>query len=560
MSKTRAPITIDATLPEKTAGIGHGAYEGADRGSRELASWRPRATSADALINDGRAKVTMDSRARDLLRNDGQVAGAATLQKDSIVGSQYRLNSQPAQGVLERMFPGLGFTEDWAEQFQRETEELFTLYAESIDSWIDVQRTWSFTGMIRMAVGCYFAGGEALLTCNWMRGAGRPFATAFQLVDCDRLSNPNGVADDRFLRNGVVLDRNAAPTSVWIRDAHPGDMLRGQDLHSWTNRPIYKSWGRHHTILLRNLQRPEQTRGVADMVTVLKETRMAAQFHETTLANAIANASFAATIESELPPEMAARMIGAENAGKDIMDPAVAMLSAISEYTRGGQSIQLGGVKIPTLFPGTKLKMLPAGTVGGVGDAFEASLLRKIAAGLGVSYEELTRDFSKTNYSSFRAAANQTQRSVTARKREVADYVANAIYRNWLEEAIDLRMIPSLEPMLAKVPDLFYRPLVRDALAAATWIGASRGQVDEMKETQAAVMRIKSGLSTYEIETARLGVDFREVFRQRAREKRLAESYGLDFALDVKKPGTVTGIEAQTNNQQEANNADADDE
>lgn len=558
MSKPRAPITIDTSRPEQNAGVGHGAYEGADQTSRELASWRPRAASADALINDGRTKITMDSRGRDLLRNDGQVAGASTLQKDSIVGSQYRLNAQPAQGVLARMFPDLGFTEEWAEQFQVEVEELFTLYAESIDSWIDVQRQWSFTGLVRMAVGCYFAGGEALFTCNWMRGGGRPFSTAFQLVDCDRLSNPNDVADTRFLRNGVVLDRNGAPTSVWIRDAHPGDMLRGQNLYSWTNRPVYKAWGRHHTILLRNLQRPEQTRGVADMVTVLKETRMASRFHETTLANAIANASFAATIESELPPEMAARMIGAENDGGGMMDPAKAMLAAIAEYTRGGQNIQLGGVKIPTLFPGTKLNLRPAGSIGGVGEGFEASLLRKVAAGLGVSYEELTRDFTKTNYSSFRAAANQTQRSVASRKREVADYVANAMFRNWLEEAIDLRMIPSLEPMLAKVPDLFYRPLVRDALAAATWIGASRGQVDEMKETQAAVMRIKAGLSTYEIETARLGIDFREVFRQRAREKRLAESYDLDFDMEAKKPGTVTGIEAKNNNKQGA--ADADDE
>lgn len=544
MSKTRAPVTIDVSLPEKNAGVGHGAYEGADRSSRELASWRPRTTSADALINDGRAKTTMDSRGRDLLRNDGQISGASTTHKDSIVGSQYRLNSQPSQGVLDRMFPGLGFSEDWAEQYQQEVEELFNLYAESIDSWIDVQRTWSFTGLIRMAVGCYFAGGEALFTCNWMRGGGRPFSTAFQIVDCDRLSNPNDTADNRFLRNGVVLNRDAAPVSVWIRDAHPGDMLRGQNLHSWTNRPIYKAWGRHHTILLRNLQRPEQTRGVADMVSVLKETRMASQFHETTLANAIANASFAATIESELPPEMAARMIGAENDGKDMMDPAMAMLSAISEYTRGGQSIKLGGVKIPTLFPGTKLKMQPAGTIGGVGEGFEASLLRKVAAGLGVSYEELTRDFTKTNYSSFRAAANQTQRFTTSRKREVADYVANAMFRNWLEEAIDLRMLPSLNPMLDKVPDLFYRPLVRDALSAATWIGASRGQVDEMKETQAAVMRIKAGLSTHEIESARLGVDFREVFRQLAREKRLSESYGLEFDLGAKKPGTITNLDA----------------
>jgi len=41
-----------------------------------------------------------------------------------------------------------------------------------------------------------------------------------------------------------------------------------------------------------------------------------------------------------------------------------------------------------------------ARTPGGVGTDNEVSMLRHIAAGLGLSYEELARDFSKTNYSS----------------------------------------------------------------------------------------------------------------------------------------------------------------
>ena len=554
-------ITVVGEPVEKQAGLGGGAYEGAERLSRELATWKPRIISADAAVNDGNAKLVMDARGRDLVRNSGPILGASYVHKDSIVGAQYRVNLNPAYDTLRRANPGMKFDEVWAEEFQAEVEELFQLYAESMDNWIDVQRTFSFTGLIRMGVGCYFGGGEVLMTCNWMRGSGRPFSSAFQLVDCDRLSNPNDIADNKFLRRGVVLNRDGAPQSVWIRSGYANDTLRaGTDSLRWENRPIYKQWGRLHTLLIRNLQRPEQTRGVADMVAVLKETRMANRFHETTLANAIVNASYAAAIESELPPEMTADMLG----GGNRTTAAQSLLASIAEYARGGKNIELDGVKIPHLFPGTKLKMYPAGTVGGVGTNFEESLFRWISAGLGVSYEELSHDFTKTNYSGARAAANNTLRFTSSRKREVADGMANAIFRNWFEEALDAGAITTMNPMLRKNPDLFYDGMNREALCRCTWIGASRGQVDETKETQAAIMRINAGLSTYEIECARLGYDFRDVYRQQSREKRLREEAGLSFDTTPKKPGTVTsqkntnaGDENQNNETEDNEDADA---
>lgn len=548
-------VSVSGAPLEKTAAIGMGGFDGADTATREMASWRPRNLSADASINDGGAKQIMDSRGRDLLRNNGPIQGASYVHKDSIVGAQYRLNLSPDYGTLRRLNPGLKFDEVWAEEFQEEVESLFNLYAESIDNWIDVQRSLSFTGLIRMMVGTYFAGGEVLATCNWMRSTGRPFSTAFQLVDCDRLSNPHDVSDTKFLRRGVVLNRDAAPTGVWIRDAYPNDGMRSNgENYSWTHRPMYKQWGRLHTLLIRNLQRPEQTRGVADMVAVLKESRMANKFHDTTLANAIANASFAATIESELPAEMVQDMLGANNDGR--VTAAQTLMQAMAEYARGSKNMEIDGTKVVHLFPGSKLNMTPAGTVGGVGTGFEESLFRFISAGLGISYEELTHDFTKTNYSSARAAANNTQRFTVARKREVADMGANAMFRNWFEEALDMGIVSTMVPMLRKSPDLFYQSLNRDALCRATWIGASRGQVDEMKETQAAIMRINAGLSTYEIESARLGNDFREVFRQRSREKKLQEEYGLSFDTAPVKPGTVTSM--QNNSQQNNDNGDGD--
>ncbi|MGH9929509.1 MAG: phage portal protein, partial [Pyrinomonadaceae bacterium] len=71
-----------------------------------------------------------------------------------------------------------------------------------------------------------------------------------------------------------------------------------------------------------------------------------------------------------------------------------------------------------------------------------------------------------------------------------------------------------------------------DAYSACEWIGASRGQIDELKETQAAVLRIRNNLSTYEDEMARLGKDWRQALRQRKREQDMLKEFGLVLEAD----------------------------
>jgi capsid protein len=78
---------------------------------------------------------------------------------------------------------------------------------------------------------------------------------------------------------------------------------------------------------------------------------------------------------------------------------------------------------------------------------------------------------------------------------------------------------------------------MREALCSCDWIGASRGQIDELKETQAAVMRINSGLSTWEEESAKLGKDYRKVFKQQSRERRMQKDLDLAFTQEATKPG-----------------------
>ncbi|TXP01160.1 phage portal protein, partial [Escherichia coli] len=83
-------------------------------------------------------------------------------------------------------------------------------------------------------------------------------------------------------------------------------------------------------------------------------------------------------------------------------------------------SVTLGGVKIPHLFPGDDLKLQTAQDSDNGFSALEQALLRYIAAGLGVSYEQLSRDYSKVSYSSARASANESWRYFMGRRKFIA--------------------------------------------------------------------------------------------------------------------------------------------
>lgn len=491
-----------------------GAFEGADRFDRDLALWMPALNSADSDILPD--KDTVDARVRDMLRNDAYVQSGQALHRDNIVGSMFVLNSKPEYTVL-------GLSPDWAEEFQQEVESKFTLWAESANNWPDAARTNTLTAMVRLAVGVYVAAGEVLATVEWMREDPlRPFRTALQMIELDRLSNPMTAPMDDTMRAGIEFDRFGAPIAYNIRLGHPTDW-QNMDRDKFRRVPIRKPWGRLQVIHIHEQSRPDQSRGISDMVSALKEMRITKKFRDVVLQNAVVNATFAASIESELPSETVYSQLGGGNIGEGIAGFASAYLGAIAQYAGNSKHTQIDGARIPHLFPGTKLNLHNAGTPGGVGQEFEVSLLRYIAANLGVSYEQLSRDYSKSNYSSIRAAAGETGKFMQARKRMVADRFASAVYRLWLEEAINKGEISSLP---RSAPN-WYEGLNSDAYSQCDWIGAGRGQVDELKETQAAVLRMKYHLGTYEDEMARFGKDWRKTLTQRAREMKAMKELDL---------------------------------
>lgn len=493
-------------------------------------------------------KLLADARGRDAIQNDGYTQGALQTHKDSIVGAQYRINATPNWEML-------GATSEWAELFQTAVENEFNLISDSRENWFDARRLNTLTGLIRLGVASFFQTGEVLASVEWIRQLNRPFNTAIQMVSPNRLCNPDGALDTTNMRRGKVIDDFGMCISYWFQNAWPSDPY-GQNSYLWTNVPARKPWGRLQVIHIFEAMQPEQNRGIADIVAVLKQGRMTSKFQDVTLQNAVVNATYAAAIESELPSEAVFQAMGAgqvpggPGAASAFQQAMGQYMEMIGAYMGASNNIAIDGVKMPHLLPGTKLSMKPMGTPGGVGTDYEASLQRHIAAGLGLSYEQFTKDFSKTNYSSFRGAMGESWKFMSSRKKIVADGIANDVYALWMEERINETLAGTTSRPLPLPPGWgvadFYDPIKRAALLSADWIGASKGQVDELKETQAAMMRINAGLSTYEAECAYLGRDWRKTFMQRSREQKMLETLGLSF-----NTAPVAGGAAAGNNQQD---------
>ncbi|TIW02074.1 MAG: phage portal protein, partial [Mesorhizobium sp.] len=476
--------------------------------------------------------------------NDAYVAGGATIRKDSIVGTKFLLNAKPETKLLFGKED-----EQWETEAQEEIETKFTLWAESDQCWPDARRTKTLTDIVRLAVGVHLTTGEVLQSAEWFDD-GRPYASAVQMIDSARLSDPRDRIFQPYkgsrLRKGVELDSFGAPQAYYIRNAHPADYRSNVIVTpTWKRIPARKPWGRMIINHVFEELRPDQTRGVAAMVAALSEMRMTKHFRKTELERAVVAATYAASIESEIPQDVTAALGGGAGDGNATTTWMNAYLNAITEYASGAKNLHMDGAKIPIFAPGTKLKIQNPGANSPAGDKFEQSLLRYIAAALGVSYEQLSRDYTQTNYSSARASLGETFKTMLAIKRSVADKVANFIYRLWLEEAINYK---DLECFKRRDTPRFYDGLNAEAFSACEWIGAGQGQIDPLKETQAAVLKIKSGLSTQETEIAKMsGGDWRKTKRQIARERALDKKFGNPSIYDQTDPNMTNSLSATPN-------------
>ena len=486
-----------------------GGYSGAGRGfGNQLDNWNAPHLTADAALLPNLKRS--HARSDDLVRNNAIAKNAVQLHQDHIVGDNYRISYKPNWRVL-------GIEEN--SDFVKDVEALFNMFAESEQCWLDAERKRTFTGLIRAGVEMHCQHGEILAKPEWITGNTRPLNTAVKLVSPKRVCNPNGRPDTDGTRAGVDVDSSNAATGYHV--AIGGD--RYGNKRKWRHIKRTQRGGRVGMIHIFEPNEPDQTRGANEFLAVMEQMKMLDTLQHTKLQSAIINSMYAATIESEMDSEQAFEYIAGANAGDD-KNPLTQVLGMYGDYYAGNK-IQLGGAKVPHLFPGDRLKLMsPANSDNGFSQ-LEQSLMRYISAGTGYSYEELSHNYQNLSYSTARASANNSWRYTMGRRRLIANRLANQIFTLFLEEMI-IRGLITL-PKGARFN--FWQ--MREAWTRCEWIGSGRMAIDGLKEVRESIMKIEYGLSTYEIELAKMGYDYVEIFKQQKREMEERKKENLPKAI-----------------------------
>ena len=133
----------------------------------------------------------------------------------------------------------------------------------------------------------------------------------------------------------------------------------------------------------------------------------------------------------------------------------------------------------------------------------------------------MAKDFSKTNYSSARAALLEARRYFKMRQEWLSRKLCQPVWEMVLEEAYLRREISA---------DTFYEN--KRYWTGASWIAPGWEWVDPLKEAQAAEVGLKNGIVTFSDIYAQEGKDWEESFEQRKREETKIKELGLEQAFN----------------------------
>jgi lambda family phage portal protein len=496
---------------------GGAPYDAADLYGQHMAAWSPMLWSPDGELNMYRDRIV--SRVRDMVRNDGWASGAVTRILDNAVGANLRPIAKPDHRFLAATTGLKTFDHEWAKDFARAVDANWRSWADDeLGHYCDASRNMTFGQMLRLGFRHKLVDGDALGVMQWLPdrvGYGRArYATALQIVDPDRLSNPQMQFDQMTMRGGVKIDPDTgAAVGYWIRKAHAGDWFSAGQSVTWDLIDRETEWGRPIVVHDYDSDRAATHRGGAGIFApVLQRLKMLVKYDGVELDAAIINAIFAAYVESPFDPELVSEAL-------DDGEKLNTYQQTRTEF-HTDKKIMLGNARMPILFPGEKISTVSAVRPTSNFKDFEGAVLRNFATGVGLSAQQVSNDWSDVNYSSARGALLEAWKTLTRRRDDFASGFAGPVRAAWLEEAMAVDDLP----LPAGAPDFAQ---YRGAYSRARWLGPPLGWIDPVDERVGAVIGLDAGFGTLEDVCAEQGKDMEEVLEQRAYEIRKFDELGI---------------------------------
>ncbi len=505
-----------APSPQALVGGNNVPYDAADQLGAHVADWQPYLWSPDGQLNPWRDTIT--ARIRDLVNSDGWSSGVITRILDNAVGANFRPIFKPDWQALA-YYTGLKFDPQWAYEYSKALDASYRTWALSDGKWCDVQRRLKAPQMYRLGFRHKLIDGDALAMMQYRTerlGYGRArYATAVQMLDPDRLSNPQLMFDQNTMRGGVEVDADDVAVAYHIRAAHQGDWFSAGKSLRWDRIERETEWGRPVIVHDFDVERAGQHRGGAGVLApVVQRVKMLFRADTAELDATILNSIFGAWLESPLDPEFAEQ---AFNAG----DSIGGYQTARQDY-HADKRIRLpgAGINLPQFFPGEAVKQLETARPSANYPVFQKAALRNIAQAAGLSAQQVSNDWSDVNYSSARGAMLEFWKTMTRRKDDFGGGFVMPIITCFVEEAhdVDDLPLPRGAPEFAEF---------REAYSRAKLIGPGRGWIDPVNEVKGAILGMDSALMDYDELCAEQGIDGDDMIAARAQTLKRFKDAGV---------------------------------
>lgn len=460
------------------------SFEGAGSG-RRLGTWgRSSAGPNTALYG---SLSSLRSRSRELTRNNPLAENGVESWVANLIGT----------GITPRwqIDPALGRSE-----LKERTHELWAEWADESDA----DGVCDFYGLQAMVARAMVESGEVLVRIRARRlEDDLPVPMQLQVIECDHLDesystvSPNG----NEIRMGIEFDRMGRRVAYWVFRSHPGESFL-LDQGSSERIRIPASEMLH---IFRPL-RPGQARGKPWLTSVILRLHELDQYEDAELVRKKTAAMFGGFIIESVSDTMDQPFLGRIGETDENENPVV----------------HLEPGTFPTLPQGMDVKFSTPADVGGSYQVWIKQNLREIAAGLGITYEQLTGDLEGVNYSSIRAGLLEFRRRCEMLQwHTIIFQFCRPVARRWMDLAVasGALAIPAYARDRRRYMKIDWRP------QGWPW-------VDPEKDLKAAQLAVRSGFTSRSAVIAEQGYDAETVDRQIKEDADRADALGLVFDSD----------------------------
>ena len=375
-------------------------YEGASQGKR-TAGWTSAQSDRDGAAEARMGQREMWRRSRDLCRNNGYGVRAQTVVMNAVVGT----------GILPVVNQKTG---------GKRANEALQAYLDSLvtkSKELDLLGQLPLLGLQYQAICGVMESGEVFVRRVWMERADRgtlPFK--LQILEPDYLNTTRDYyewsnGNKNKVRGGIEYDSKDRVVAYHFYKEHPG--ADGATLVG--TRDDVRVDAKDVLHLLDDRRRPGPGRGAPWLAPVIVRMFDHAEFNDAVLLRQKLANCFGAFVEGMEPQE----------------DPTL-------DKTAAGHEIELiEPAALQYLAPGERIQFAnPPGSPDH--DKYDAVILREIAAAVGITYEALSGNLARVNYSSGRMGRLQQDANVRRWQRSIMVCGMLSPIGEWIVEGLNL--------------------------------------------------------------------------------------------------------------------------